>query len=64
MDICVKSHNLVFMPERTTSEKVCTGRDLAATRSKVKLSPKEFAAWRRDLKKARKILKAPTDKWR
>jgi antitoxin (DNA-binding transcriptional repressor) of toxin-antitoxin stability system len=46
------------------TEKVCTGRDLAEVLKKAGLSDEEFAAWRRDLKKARKILKPPVDKWR
>ncbi|HTB92344.1 MAG TPA: hypothetical protein VK728_05905 [Candidatus Sulfotelmatobacter sp.] len=45
-------------------EKVCLGRDAAEALAKVKLSPKEASAWRRDLKAGRKILKTPTDKWR
>jgi antitoxin (DNA-binding transcriptional repressor) of toxin-antitoxin stability system len=46
------------------NEKVCTGRELAAVLSKVKLTNKESEAWRRDLRAARKTLKAPVDKWR
>jgi antitoxin (DNA-binding transcriptional repressor) of toxin-antitoxin stability system len=45
-------------------EKVCTGRDLAEALAKTKLSDEEGEAWRRDLQKARKTLKTPTDKWR
>jgi len=45
-------------------EKTCTGGDLAAALGKVELSPAEFAAWSRDLRKARKALKAQPDKWR
>jgi len=45
-------------------EKVCTGRDLAAALAKVKLSKDEAKAWGRDLRTARKRLKAPVDKWR
>jgi antitoxin (DNA-binding transcriptional repressor) of toxin-antitoxin stability system len=46
------------------SEKVCTGRDLAAALSKTELSEDEAAAWRDDLQTARKTLKTPADKWR
>jgi antitoxin (DNA-binding transcriptional repressor) of toxin-antitoxin stability system len=45
------------------NEKACFGRDAAKALAKVKLSPAEAKAWRRDLKAARKILKPPTDKW-
>jgi antitoxin (DNA-binding transcriptional repressor) of toxin-antitoxin stability system len=44
--------------------KICTGRDLAEALAKTKLSDAEAKAWRRDLKRARKTLKAPLDKWR
>ena len=43
--------------------KPSTGRELAAALAKVKLSDEEFAAWRRDLEEARKILIPPVDKW-
>ncbi len=46
------------------SEKVCTGRDLADALAKTKLSDDEAKAWHRDLRNARKTLKAPADKWR
>ena len=49
-----------LMPD---SEKVCTGRMLAETLGKVRLSKSEGKAWRRNLKRAHKILKAPIDKW-
>jgi prevent-host-death family protein len=45
-------------------EKVCTGRDLAEALAKTHLSENEARAWRRDLKAARRRLKAPADKWR
>ena len=45
-------------------EKVCTGSELAEALAKAELSVDEAAAWHRDLKTARKTLKAPTDKWR
>ena len=44
-------------------EKVCTGRELAEALTKVKLTPAQSAAWRRDLKAARKTLKPQPDKW-
>ncbi len=46
------------------NEKVCTGRDLAAVLAKTRLTDEESKAWRRDLRSARKSLKAPVDKWR
>jgi antitoxin (DNA-binding transcriptional repressor) of toxin-antitoxin stability system len=45
-------------------EKVCTGKDLADALEKVKLRPQEAKAWGHDLRRARKTLKAPVDKWR
>lgn len=45
-------------------DKICSGKDLAAALAKVKLPAHEIAAWSRDLRKARKTLKAPADKWR
>jgi len=47
-----------------SNEKVCSGHDLAAALAKTKLTDEESKAWRRDLRSARKILKAPVDKWR
>ena len=44
-------------------EKVCTGRQLAKALRRTKLSPAGARAWRKDLAKARKILKGLTDKW-
>ena len=44
-------------------EKLCTGRDLAATLRANNLSTGEGRAWRRDLHSARKKLKAPPDRW-
>jgi len=46
------------------NEKICAGRELAEALAKTELSEAEAAAWRRDLKAARKTLKAPVDKWR
>jgi hypothetical protein len=42
----------------------CTAGDLAEALKKVELSPAEFRAWSRDLRKARKALKPQPDKWR
>jgi hypothetical protein len=47
-----------------SNEKVCSGRDLAAALAKSKLTDEESKAWRRDLRSARKTLKAPADRWR
>ena len=46
------------------NEKVCVGRDLAAALAGTELPAAEAAAWRRDLRSARKTLKTPVDKWR
>lgn len=46
------------------NEKVCVGRDLAEALAETNLPVREARAWRHDLKAARKILKAPVDKWR
>jgi len=46
------------------SEKVCVGRDLAEALATVDLPESEAKAWHRDLQAARKVLKAPADKWR
>ena len=46
------------------NEKVCTGRDLAEALTDIELPETEAKVWRRDLKAARKTLKAPADKWR
>jgi antitoxin (DNA-binding transcriptional repressor) of toxin-antitoxin stability system len=43
--------------------KVSTGRSIAEALAKVQLTDEEFAEWRHDLKKARKILLPPVDKW-
>ncbi len=44
--------------------KLCTGRDLAKTLHGATLPPGEAKAWHRDLRSARKKLKAPPDRWR
>jgi antitoxin (DNA-binding transcriptional repressor) of toxin-antitoxin stability system len=45
------------------NEKVCTGRDLAELLSKTDLPENEARAWRRDLRTARRRLKAPPNRW-
>ncbi len=45
------------------SEKACTAADLAEALEKTHLSEENARAWRRDLKAARKRLKAPAGKW-
>lgn len=44
--------------------KICSGRDLALVLGQAQLSEDEARAWSRDLRAARKTLKAPGDKWR
>jgi hypothetical protein len=46
------------------NEKVCVGRELAEALAKTELPEDEARAWHRDLHTARKILKAPADRWR
>lgn len=46
------------------NEKVCTGSELAEAVAQTELPESEVKSWRRDLKIARKKLKAPTNKWR
>jgi prevent-host-death family protein len=50
-----------IVPEQTKDN---TGRSIAAALSKVRLTDEESAAWRKDLKKARKMLLPVEDKWR
>lgn len=45
------------------NERVCLGRDLAEALAETALPADEAKAWRRDLHRARKTLKAPADKW-
>ena len=45
------------------SEKVCRGRDLAEALAGCRLTASESRAWRRDLRNARKVLRAPVSKW-
>ncbi|HEV2695268.1 MAG TPA: type II toxin-antitoxin system prevent-host-death family antitoxin [Verrucomicrobiae bacterium] len=45
------------------TEKVCTGKELAAALRRFRLSPADSRAWRKDLAQARKILKPVADKW-
>jgi prevent-host-death family protein len=44
--------------------KTCTGSELAEALREVELSTENAKAWHRDLRKGRKILKAPENKWR
>ena len=44
-------------------DKRCTGADLAAALAKVTLSEGDAKAWHRDLQKARRHLKPPSNKW-
>lgn len=46
------------------NEKVCVGRDLAEVLAKIKLNNSEARAWHRNLKAARKVLKARANSWR
>jgi antitoxin (DNA-binding transcriptional repressor) of toxin-antitoxin stability system len=46
------------------NEKVCVGRDLAEVLAKAKLDESEARAWHRDLRAARKVLKAQANTWR
>jgi antitoxin (DNA-binding transcriptional repressor) of toxin-antitoxin stability system len=45
------------------NEKVCAGRALADALSKAALPENEARAWRRDLRTARRRLKAPSNRW-
>ena len=45
------------------SERRCTGRDLADVLAKANLSVAEARKWHAELRKARKTLQAPSDKW-
>ena len=44
-------------------EKISTGRELAKALRAVELSSENVRAWRRDLRRGHKILKAPTNPW-
>jgi len=44
-------------------KKRCSGAELAKVLRRVKLSEEEAAAWNRDLREARKMLKPPTNRW-
>lgn len=46
------------------TDKICTGRDLAAALDTIHLSGREAESWHRDLQSARRQLKPLTDKWR
>ena len=45
-------------------EKVCTARDWAKLLRENPLSEEEARLWQRDLKRARRTLKPPVNKWR
>jgi prevent-host-death family protein len=45
-------------------EKTCSGRELAAALQEVDLLPENAKAWLSDLRRARKRLKPPVDRWR
>ena len=45
-------------------EKTCTGRELAEALGEVELSAENARGWRKDLRRARKMLKPPVDRWR
>ena len=45
------------------NEKVCRGRDLAEALSRCVLPAAEAQGWHRDLRRARRALKAPAKKW-
>lgn len=45
-------------------ERVCYGRDLAKVLENIELPADEAKSWRRDLRRGRKALKAPVNKWR
>jgi prevent-host-death family protein len=45
-------------------EKGCTGRDLAEALRTAELSSENAKAWRKDLQRARKMLKPPVGRWR
>jgi hypothetical protein len=47
-----------------SGEKICFGRDLAASLATAGLTDKELKAWRNDLQASRKTLKAPETKWK
>ena len=50
-----------LVPEK---KRAGSARKLAAALREFNLSPEEAAAWGRDLRAARRILKPPVDKWR
>ena len=50
-----------IVPDR---EKVCTGRELAKALEGLELSRENSKAWRKDLQRARQILRPPVNRWR
>ena len=53
-----------LVPDGVFGERVCNGLELAETLRRAVLSSGEAQAWRRDLRSARKKLKAPADLWK
>jgi prevent-host-death family protein len=45
------------------NEKSCSGRELAEALGDVRLSSENAKAWQADLRKARKALKPPVNRW-
>ena len=45
-------------------EKASTGRELAKALARAKLGADNAKAWHNDLRRAHRILKAPTNRWR
>lgn len=50
-----------LVPDRA---KLCAGEDLAEALNNADLPEDDARSWRRDLKRGRRILKAPADRWR
>ena len=46
-----------------TSPTKCTGKELAEALRNVQLTSEESTAWQEDLKRSKKILKKPVEKW-
>jgi prevent-host-death family protein len=51
-----------IVPEEP-EKKAQTGKELAAALREVRLTDEEFAAWRKDLEEARKVLIPPVNRW-
>ncbi|HEY3856523.1 MAG TPA: hypothetical protein VGO67_19230 [Verrucomicrobiae bacterium] len=63
IDVTSKVRQFDFVSKKTVKKKICLGVELAHALAAIKLSEKEAAAWNRDLKKARRSLKPPSNKW-